>query len=88
MSRETVRGEKYSMAYGVDHLPSIGAFVQVWLRNTEGLVEWDMPDAINLVENHNCGTTGGKNLTEEFVIEMARRYDIPLDPYRVYEVFD
>ena len=84
MSRVEVRGNgRYSMAFGVDLLPSIGAFVQVWDHS-----QYDMPDPDNLVEEHDRTTTGGYNLTEEFVIKLARQYDIPVDPQKVWEVFD
>jgi len=84
VSRVEVKGNgRYSMAFGVDLFPSIGAFVQVWDHT-----KYDMPDGDNLVEEHDRSTTGGFNLTEEFVIQLARRYDIDLDPREVWEVFD
>ena len=83
MSRVTVRGERYSMAYGVDHMPTIGAFVQVWDHS-----DYSDPDCENILEEHDRLTTGGLNITEEFILELARKYSIPVDAMDIYRVFD
>lgn len=84
MSRVEVRGTgNYSMAFGVDHLPTIGAFVQVWDHT-----EWDTVGPENVVENHDRITTGGYNLSVEFVVALGRKYYINVDPSEVYKAFD
>jgi len=72
MSRFEAHGPNHSLAYGVDHMPLIGTFLQVW-DNTK----YDMPDGDNIKEDHN-------RVSPEAIIAMAKAYDIPLDFETVY----
>ncbi|MAF13867.1 MAG: hypothetical protein CMI53_03170 [Parcubacteria group bacterium] len=92
MSREVVSGPQFAMAFGVDHHPAVGAFVQVWDLTKgdpeEPCFDPEQDEFFNGVEEHNRTTTGGRNLTEEFVLLIARRHGILLEAKKVYEVFD
>jgi hypothetical protein len=91
MSRVVIKGKEFAMAFGVDRSPSIGAFVQVWNHTIgDGGPCFNPEDEgyFNGVVRHDCSTAEGRNLTEEFVIELARKHSIPVDPREVYEIFD
>jgi len=67
MSRFEAHGPAHSLAYGVDHMPFIGTFLQVW-----GNTEYDMPDGDNIVVDKH-------QVSVAHIIDAAQRYDIPLD---------
>lgn len=76
MSRFEARGIKYSMAYGVDHMPLIGTFVQVWDHS-----KYDMPDGDNIVLDLH-------RVNKNVVIHLAWEYNIPLDDAEVSRNLD
>ena len=89
-----VRGRgKYTMAFGVAHLPNISAFVQVWDHEDfdqpydEGEDE-DGNKHTNIVAYEGRGTLNGYPLSVERVVQLARQYDIPVDPHEVWKTFD
>ena len=83
MSRSEAHGESYSIAFGVDRMPNIGAFVQVW-DNTE----YDMPDGDNLVESHDGFSSPTVAVDAVFILNLAKKYGIELDPVDVYSALD
>jgi len=90
MIRVVVSGEKYSMAYGVDRSPMIGTFVQVWdhtVGDGEPCFDPEETDYYNGILQINCSTMDGKNLTEEYVMLVAKKFSIPLEKKDVYECF-
>jgi len=72
MSRHTAHGPRYSLAYGVDHDPLIGAFVQVWDKTID-----TEPDCENVVVD--LDGLSGTVVTPEMVVELATRYDVALN---------
>jgi len=76
VSRFEAHGPGHSLAYGVDRMPLIGTFLQVW-DNTE----YDMPDGDNIKEDLI-------KVSPEVILVMAKAYDIPLDLNAVYSNLD
>lgn len=83
MSRHEAHGDNYSIAYGVDRMPTIGVFVQVW-DNTKG----SMPDGDNIVEDYDGFSTPKVYVDTEFIVRLAKKYGIELDPVDVYGNLD
>jgi len=85
MSRVEVSGERRAMAFGVDARMEPGSshtFVQVW-------------DTAEEESPCNEGEGGFNNIlvseqdvSEERVVELARQYEIPLNPTQVWATFD
>ena len=75
MSRYEARGERYSLAYGVDR--ATGVFVQVWDHSKH-----EMPDPDNVVfERDRIGHKGCPN--HNIILEAAKLYEIPLEAHMV-----
>lgn len=73
MSRFEAQGIKYSMAYGIDHMPLIGTFVQVWDHS-----KYRMPDETNILVDLN-------RVNVNVVLQIAWEYNIPLNEVEVRE---
>ncbi len=82
MSRETRSNETHAIAFGVDVPLGNRTFVKVW-----ALKDFDQPC--------NEGPQGFNNIledewdvSEERVVALAKKYNIPLEPIEVWKLFD
>jgi hypothetical protein len=83
MSRYEKHGSQYSIAYGVDWMPTIGVFVQVW-----DTTKYDMPDPDNIVAEYDGIRTPTVLVDTEFIVQLAKEHGIELDPVDVYGHLD
>lgn len=81
MSRETRSNATHAIAFGVDLLPSIGAFVQVWEKSEEDEPYDEGEGQTNIIVREN-------HVSEERVIQLAKQYGIDVDPLDVCKIFD
>ncbi len=72
MSRVTVHGPRYSLSYGVDHDPFIGAFVMVWDRQI-------CLDAANESVVVDRDGISGRRVTVEEIATVGADFDVPID---------
>ncbi|MFH1405557.1 MAG: hypothetical protein ABIH21_05750 [Patescibacteria group bacterium] len=90
MSRVEKQGEQFAIAFGVDHLPDIGAFVMVWDHTIfEQPFDEGEEGGTNIVLHLNNTTLeGDRHLDEREVLKAARKYGIEVTEAEVYAALD
>lgn len=73
MSRLEKHGERFSIAFGVDH--AMGDYVMVWNRS-----EYDLPDVENVVVDEDRFTG---DVTPDRIVSLGSEYGVPLDAEEV-----
>jgi hypothetical protein len=92
MSRVSIEGERYTFAFGVDHVTSV--FIQVFDKQIENPDDQLLVDASNLGVELYCSDrfTSRQNLVLNEIVdafEWARKHKNPypnIDPQRVFNI--